>query len=293
MNFKDKRTRRICAHVRVRGRDRGGRCNGRSDIGLGRRDALHQPHGHHGHHPGPGLANQRRCALSGLADATYGVNVSTAVNGARNLVVESYTAPTGITYSATPHLFWAKQPTSTTTGRQPVGLAERGNTAATGSTASDTVFLTADLPGAYKVHFSDTMGTPGPTTTRRARRSPSTSRTSSRQTSPPDRRRATTGSPRSPRPPAWSRASGDGERRPHEPLDERLPRQFQREGRPRRRDRGRDRVQLHWDGPEQRELRPLDERDDEDRDLDLEGLHAELSGASGSVAGSARPSTCP
>src|SRR3954454_4826531 len=44
-----------------------------------------------------------------LPTATYAVNVSTAVTGARELTFDSYTAPSGITYAGTPHLFYRKQ----------------------------------------------------------------------------------------------------------------------------------------------------------------------------------------
>jgi hypothetical protein len=108
---------------------------------------------------------------AGLANATFGTNITTSLVGHLSLVLDSYTAPSGVTVTGTPTLLYARQTSGAATG--PTGawtaLSAPGTSAAksanlnttVGAVDTDDTFVTANKPGIYTFHFTDDANTAG------------------------------------------------------------------------------------------------------------------------------------
>jgi hypothetical protein len=101
-----------------------------------------------------------------LADATFGINVTTTPSVPANgfqLVLDSYTAPSGVTPVGTPTLQYASTATGLATGPATgwAGLTKTTPGTTDVSTALQTgagdaiTYVTANLPGSYVAHFVD------------------------------------------------------------------------------------------------------------------------------------------
>ena len=107
-----------------------------------------------------------------LGDATFGTKVTSTPVGKLTLSFDSYTAPTGVTPTGTPALFYNHSQASNTNaggGPQnnwvalftPASATAVSTTLATSAADANDTFLTANLPGTYKFHFVDDSNTVG------------------------------------------------------------------------------------------------------------------------------------